>query len=41
MRGLLIALFAVDFPGHGAGRDRVSFASTKTPAKKTTVTKTV
>jgi hypothetical protein len=40
MRGLLMALFAFDFPGHGAGRERVSSPSTKTTAK-TTVTKTV
>lgn len=40
MRGLLMALFAVDFPGHAAGRDRARLRTTKTPANKTT-TKTV
>jgi hypothetical protein len=40
MRGLLMALFAVDFPGHAEGSDRSRLRSTKTPAKKTT-TKTV
>lgn len=41
MRGLLMALFAIDFPGHNAaGRDRARLRSTKTPANKTT-TKTV
>lgn len=42
MRGLLMALFSFDFPGHNvdhwAGRDRSSLRSTKTTAKKTTVT---
>lgn len=42
MRGLLMALFALDFPGHGiklaGGRARTSLASTKTTAKKTTAT---
>lgn len=39
MRGLLMALFAFDFPGHrpaGGGAARLS--STKTTAKKTTAT---
>jgi hypothetical protein len=39
MRGLLMALFAFDFPGHGAGCRRASIRSTKTMAK--TATKTV
>ena len=40
MRGLLMALFAFDFPGHGhpAGRERASVRSTKTTAKTTTKT---
>ena len=38
MRGLLMALFAFDFPGHGAGRERASIRSTKTMAKTTTKT---
>ncbi|HEV2899708.1 MAG TPA: hypothetical protein VGX71_18090 [Pseudaminobacter sp.] len=41
MRGLLMALFAFDFPGHDsdrAGRGRASFRSTKTTAKATTKT---
>jgi hypothetical protein len=38
MRGLLMALFAFDFPGHGAGRRRASIRSTKTTAKATTKT---
>jgi hypothetical protein len=38
MRGLLMALFAVDFPGHEAGRRRVSLRFTKTMAKTTTKT---
>lgn len=38
MRGLLMALFAVDFPGHSAGGDRSRFRFTKTPAEKTTAT---
>jgi hypothetical protein len=42
MRGLLMALFAFDFPGHDsnrrAGRERASFRSTKTTAKATTKT---
>jgi hypothetical protein len=42
MRGLLMALFAFDFPGHGASaldrRRRTSLSSTKTTAKKTTAT---
>ncbi|CAN7593324.1 hypothetical protein [Aminobacter aminovorans] len=39
MRGLLMALFAFDFPGHDrnrAGRGAVSLLSTKTMAKTTT-----
>ncbi|MBB6356654.1 hypothetical protein ACFFTN_10875 [Aminobacter aganoensis] len=44
MRGLLMALFAFDFPGHDAnhraGRAAASLLSTKTMAK-TTTTKTV
>ncbi len=40
MRGLLMALFAFDFPGHGAGRRAASHGSTtKIPAK--TIVKTV
>ena len=38
MRGLLMALFAFDFPGHGAGREGTSIRSTKTMAKTTTKT---
>ena len=38
MRGLLMALFAFDFPGH-AGRGRAPVRSPKTTAK--TATKTV
>jgi len=42
MRGLLMALFAFDFPGHGVfplgGRERASFRSTKTTAKTTAKT---
>jgi hypothetical protein len=41
MRGLLMALFAFDFPGHDsdrAGRERASPRSTKTTAKATTKT---
>lgn len=42
MRGLVMALFAFDFPGYGielaGGRARAFLASTKTTAKKTTVT---
>jgi hypothetical protein len=42
MRGLLMALFAVDFPGHGASvsgrRFGLSSLPTKTTAKKTTAT---
>jgi hypothetical protein len=42
MRGLLMALFAFDFPGHGTavsgGRRRTLLSSTKTTAKKTTAT---
>jgi len=42
MRGLLMALFAFDFPGHGAfplgGRERASFRSTKATAKTTAKT---
>ena len=41
MRGLLMAFFAIDFPGHAAGRDRARIRFTKTSAKKTTVTTTV
>jgi hypothetical protein len=40
MRGLFMALFAVDFPGHARASDRARLRSTKTPANKTT-TKTV
>lgn len=40
MRGLLMALFAFDFPGHDAnhraGREAFSLRSTKTTAKTTT-----
>ena len=38
MRGLLMALFAFDFPGHGAGHERASIRSTKTMAKTTAKT---
>ena len=38
MRGLLMAFLGVDFAGLAAGRDRARFRSTKTLAKKTTVT---
>ena len=38
MHGLLMALFAFDFPGHSAGRERASVRSTKTTAKTTTKT---
>ena len=39
MRGLLMALFAFDFPGHdAAGSLRASFRSTKATAKTTTKT---
>ena len=38
MRGLLMALFALDFPGHSAGRERASIRSTKAMAKTTTKT---
>ncbi len=39
MRGLLMALFAFDFPGHNrAGVVSARLSSTKTTAKKTTAT---
>jgi hypothetical protein len=40
MRGLLMAFFAFDFPGHrqAAGERAASLLSTKTTAKKTTAT---
>lgn len=38
MRGLLMALFAFDFPGHSAGNDSARIRFTKTTAKKTTAT---
>ena len=39
MRGLVMALFAFDFPGHHpAGRGRVSIRSTKTTVKTTAKT---
>ncbi len=42
MRGLLMAFFAFDFPGHDAnhraGREGVSLRSAKTTAKATTKT---
>ena len=42
MRGLLMAFFAFDFPGHGSmpagGRARAFLGFTKTTAKKTTAT---
>lgn len=42
MRGLLLALFSFDFPGHGmtvaGGNPRARLSSTKTTAKKTTAT---
>jgi len=42
MRGLLMALFAFDFPGHSAGRFDASIrsraATSKTKAKTTTKT---
>jgi hypothetical protein len=37
MRGLLMAFFAIDFPGHDAGTARARLRSTKTTAKTTTV----
>lgn len=37
MRGLLMALISIEFPGLAAGRDR-AFRFTETAAKKTTVT---
>jgi hypothetical protein len=36
MRGLLMAFFALEFPGHGAGRSRLPVHSTKTTAKTKT-----
>ena len=33
MHGLMTALFAVDFPGHDAGRGDAPFRSSKTTAK--------
>lgn len=44
MRGLLMALFAFDFPGHAAAGDRVRLRFNHFPAKttgKTTTAKTV
>jgi hypothetical protein len=38
MRGLLMALIALNFPGHAASGDRSRFRFTKTPAKTTTKT---
>lgn len=39
MRGLIMALFAFDFPGHRtAGEAATRLRSTKTMAKKTTAT---
>jgi hypothetical protein len=38
MRGLLMALFAFDFPGHSVGRERARIRSTKTTAKTTAKT---
>ena len=35
MRGLLMALIALDFPGHGASADRARLRSAKAPAKTT------
>jgi hypothetical protein len=36
MRGLLMALFALEFPGHRAGRSRMPVQTTKTTAKTKT-----
>ena len=38
MRGLFMALFALDFPGHEAGRERAFVRSTETTAKTTPTT---
>lgn len=38
MRGLLMALFAFDFPGHSAGTNAARPRSTKTSAKTTAKT---
>jgi hypothetical protein len=38
MRGLLMALFAFDFPGHEAGWRHAPIRFTKTTAKTTTKT---
>jgi len=38
MRGLLLALLALDFAGHHAGRGRASVRTAKTPAKTTVTT---
>lgn len=39
MRGIVMALFAFDFPGHrSAGGSATRLSSTKTTAKKTTAT---
>jgi len=38
MRGILMALFAFDFPGHRAGGPVARLSSTKTTARKTTAT---
>jgi hypothetical protein len=38
MRGILMALFAFDFPGHRSGGSHARLFSTKTTAKKATTT---
>ncbi|WP_274533096.1 MULTISPECIES: hypothetical protein [unclassified Mesorhizobium] len=38
MRGLILALFAFDFPGHHMAGEAAPRRSTKTTAKKTTAT---
>lgn len=38
MRALLLAFFALDFPGHSAGRLRAPLRTVKTLAKTTTKT---
>jgi hypothetical protein len=41
MRGLLLALFAFDFPGHSAGRDGARALTTKAKSTTKTTAKTV
>jgi len=36
MRGLLLALFAFDFPGHSSGSERARPLTTKAKTSKTT-----